>query len=477
MSEFKQCVNGHHYQGTSCPYCFATGATDAINLNASDLYKSVNIILQLDIAPDGVKRYIRINRKGWNLDLKNQIANHIGCYNNQLPSGIDAKISDIEKMVNTELLKNNIVDMTTSESLLTGDFYLSDRTINSIIPDTLLTQILGRGSKLDLLYQDDSYRGGGVIYDAAMAVNTAASASYGNEDFQKARIEIESKKYLAISLLDNSANVVCLPDRQNYTAIKSVEKFCSEDISILKPGIVRRRHYEVLEEDFTTSNYIKHLTTAAMDNSWSLSFQVSRQNVAVALTTLFEKLSALHQNGLVHCDLKPQNILCLKDGLTPFDPVNVRKGEISAGMTTNFCAPEQILTLPVSPATDIYNLGLIVLSVIDGIVYGKTSNYMIPTGGTQVKNVKLLTESMVYIDYNNANIANKEGIPLWKSFLEKCLAFEQRNRFPTMESFMNEYKRLIELYPLKNVIEFRPHFGTLSAVKLNDEFEPAWFVQ
>jgi len=122
------------------------------------------------------------------------------------------------------------------------------------------------------------------------------------------------------------------------------------------------------------------------------------------------------------------------------------------------------------------NFGLIILSVIDGIVYGKTSNYIIPTGGT-AKNVKLITEPLVYIDYGNANVENKEGIPFWKSFLEKCLAFEQRNRFHNMDSFMNEYNRLIELYPLKGNIEFRPNFGDLSLVKINGEFEAAWFVQ
>ena len=36
---------------------------------------------------------------------------------------------------------------------------------------------------------------------------------------------------------------------------------------------------------------------------------------------------------------------------------------------------------------------------------------------------------------------------------------------------------LIELYPLKNAIEFQPNFGKLSLVKINGEFEAAWFVQ
>jgi len=481
MQGFKQCPNGHYYKEDmiQCPYCFSTETIKMkdgviwtpISFNANDLRKEVNIILQLDFAPDNVKRFIEINRKYCDLNLKNQVADYIGCKTEQMPEEISNKINDIDSIVKTKLLKKNIVNY--SENNLVGDFYLSEKTISSIIPDTLLTQILGRGSKLDLLYKENIFHNNQL--DKAM--HTGLCASFGDEEFQKAKEDIESKKYLAISLLNSSAKVICLPDRKKYTSLKSVEKFCSEEMAIFNPKILIKEYGKViLEDDFNQNSYISHLTKVANSNSLSLYLQVSRQKVAITLTTMFNKLSELHKNGFVHCDLKPQNILCVKDGLIPFDPINVKKGEISAGMTANFCAPEQILTLPVSPATDIYNLGLIILSVIDGIVYGKTSHYIIPTGG-EVRNVKLLTEPMIYIDYNTANIENKEGIPFWKSFLEKCLAFEQRNRFSNMDSFINEYSRLVELYPLKNDIDFKPSFGNLSLVKINGEFEAAWFVQ
>ncbi|MDR2971554.1 MAG: hypothetical protein LBU83_06470 [Bacteroidales bacterium] len=436
-----------------------------ISSNANDLLKEVNTILYLDLAPDNAKRFIKINRKYRNLFLKNEIAGCIDCEEQQLPEAIIDKINDIDTIVNTELLKKNIVNINDEDRSLRGNFYLSDRTISSIIPDTLLTQILGRNSKLDYHCRNKT---------------TIACAAFGDDKaFQEARVEIESKKYLAISLLDNSTRVMCLPDRNNYSVIKSTEKFYSENISIFNPKInlVRKYCEIILEDEFNMNNYVKHLTEVANNNSLSLYFLISRQQIAVVLTTLFHKILELHKSGRVHCDLKPQNILCFKDGLTPFDAINVKKGEVSAGMTINFCAPEQVLTLPVSPATDIYNLGLIILSVIDGIIYGKTSNYIIPVDRWSVKNVKLLTEPMIYIDYDSANIQNKEGIPFWRSFLEKCLAFEQKNRFPNMDSFMNEYDHLLKLYPLENDIKFKPNFGNLSLVKINGEIEAAWFIQ
>lgn len=483
MIGFNKCSKGHFYKGEVCPFCSPLEmlkikddtTLTPICFNASDLYNEVNIILQLDTAPDNAKRFIRINRNSRDLNLKNQIASCIGCEEKQLPEEIIDKTNRINNIIKTKLLEKNIVNIKTIENLIEGgDYYLCDKTISSIIPNTLLTQILGKGSKLDLLYKENN---SSYVPMQEVAVNTSVSASFGNEEFQKAREEVESKKYLAISMLNNSKMVWGLPDRDKYKTLKSVEKFFSEEISIFNPKVIIKRYSEIiLEDDFNTDTFIKHLTEVANNNSLSLYFKISRQQLAIVLATMFNKLSDMHKNGFVHCDLKPQNILCLKDGLTPFDPINVRKGEISAGMTANFCAPEQILSLPVSPATDIYNLGLLVLSVIDGIVYGKTSNYLIPIGGIEVKNVKLLTEPMIYIDYNNANIENKDGIPFWKSFLEKCLSFEQRNRFPNMESFINDYNRLIELYPLKNEIVFSPNFGNLSLVKINGEIEGAWFV-
>ncbi len=486
MKGFKECPQGHFYNETlpSCNYCTNTSSSKLrndtiltpISFNAKDLKKEVNIMLKFDTAPDNLKRFIEIKRQDYNLNLKNNVSLNISCEEKKIPKNIIEKIKEIESLCNSELLKKNIININTNDSLPTGDYYLSHKTISSIIPDTLLTQILGNGSKLDLLYKNNNY-----LDRTGFAANTAAAMNYsvkfGDKDFQDARKEIESKKYLAISLHDNSINVLCIPNREKYSEIKSAEAFFSENILIFDPVVIQKQDNEIFEHDFKKSTYIKYLTELANNNFLSLYLKVSRQNVALSLGTLFNKISQMHKNGFIHGDLKPQNILCSEDELIPFDPIKVKIGDVSSGMTTNFCAPEQILTRPVSPATDIYNLGLIILSIIDGIVYGKTSNYMIPRGENLVENVKLLTDPMIYIDYNNSNIKNQEGIPFWKSFLEKCLAFEQQERFSDMNSFIIEYNRLLNLYPLKNYIDFKPDFGNLSLIEINGKFEPAWFIK
>ena len=223
----------------------------------------------------------------------------------------------------------------------------------------------------------------------------------------------------------------------------------------------------------TVPNY---LTEVLIENNLSVHYLISRQRIAEVLNTLFKHLDEIHKSGFVHCDLKPQNILCLENGLIPIDPIYVKAGEVSVGMTMGFCAPEQVLSIPTTISTDIYNLGLIILSLIDGVIFGKTSNYIIPTGANKVKQVNLFTESKIYIDHLNSNIKDKDGIPFWVAFLEKCLAFEQKNRFQDINTFEKEYNQLISKFPLINDIEFKPFFGELSFVYIDGLPKPAWIV-
>jgi len=486
-NHYKQCPNGHYYSENlnSCPYCSSSRNSFSkindyatiipISQYAKDLLKDTNIILEFDVAPDGIKRFVSVNRKRGDLHLKSRIAQMIGCEEEELSSEIEQKLLDIDISVNKILLKKNLYDIRQSDINLDGDFYVSERPINSIVSETLLTQILGRGSKLDLLYREHADEMQGAVKDRAM--NTGACAAFGDEKFQEARQEVESKKYLAISLQNNARKVLSIQDRENISSIKSVADFRSEDMSIFEPTIVIK---EYDQQDVVCAwdarIYAKYQKEVANNSNKSLYLRVSRKRVAELISTMFAKLSDLHRKGLVHCDLKPQNILCLADGLTPFDSVNVKNGDIAAGMTANYCAPEQILTRPVSFATDIYNLGLMILSVVDGVVYGKTSTYVIPTGGTSVKNIELLSEPMIYIDYEKSNVENKEGIAHWRLFLEKCLAFDPKMRFQNIDIMATEYERILSSYPLMNDIEFQPSFGRLSLVNHNGNVDAGWFI-
>jgi eukaryotic-like serine/threonine-protein kinase len=86
-----------------------------------------------------------------------------------------------------------------------------------------------------------------------------------------------------------------------------------------------------------------------------------------------------HRHFVVHRDLKPSNILVTADGTpklldfgiaTLIDPARTRAGDPSAiagRLLTPECAsPEQVLGLPVSAATDVYALGVLLYRLLTG---------------------------------------------------------------------------------------------------------------
>jgi serine/threonine-protein kinase len=85
-------------------------------------------------------------------------------------------------------------------------------------------------------------------------------------------------------------------------------------------------------------------------------------------------LAAMHRRGLVHCDVKPQNILLRPDG----QPKLVDFGIAHAAATTGalggeqiigsapYLAPEQLQGKRIGPATDVYALGIVLYELLAG---------------------------------------------------------------------------------------------------------------
>jgi serine/threonine protein kinase len=89
-------------------------------------------------------------------------------------------------------------------------------------------------------------------------------------------------------------------------------------------------------------------------------------------------LNAMHQRGIVHCDIKPNNILLSKAGAIKIIDLGqgcktgTTKRRIQG--TPDYIAPEQVKRKPLGPKTDIFNLG----ATMYWALTGKTVPTLIP---------------------------------------------------------------------------------------------------
>jgi serine/threonine protein kinase len=117
----------------------------------------------------------------------------------------------------------------------------------------------------------------------------------------------------------------------------------------------------------TTKSLLRKVTDAAliMELFEGSSCEMRPPSTVPAIASIFrqtaEALGAMHAQGYIHCDLKPNNILVASDGrvkvidLGQACTIGSVKKRIQG--TPDFIAPEQVRCEPLSIQTDVYNLG------------------------------------------------------------------------------------------------------------------------
>ncbi|MDX6407363.1 MAG: eukaryotic-like serine/threonine-protein kinase [Gaiellaceae bacterium] len=161
-----------------------------------------------------------------------------------------------------------------------------------------------------------------------------------------------------------------------------------------------------------------------------------REALAIALE-IARGLAFAHDHGLVHRDVKPQNVLLNGDGgakVTDFGIARSLDVEHGASVTqtgtvlgtSNYIAPEQASGQPVDAHTDVYSLGVVLYEMLTGDVPFPGENFV--------------AVAMKHIQEPSPSVLDVRGdVPLRVAeMVDRALEKDPAQRFPTMDAFASE---------------------------------------
>ena len=135
-------------------------------------------------------------------------------------------------------------------------------------------------------------------------------------------------------------------------------------VNIYDVGVEDGMHYIVME--YVDGETLKDKITREGHLSIPESLKIAKE--------IAEALSHAHKNNLVHCDVKPHNILVMQDGRVKVADFGIARAVTSTTMTYNgnvvgsvhYFSPEQAKGTKITPKSDVYSLGVVLYEMLTG---------------------------------------------------------------------------------------------------------------
>jgi serine/threonine protein kinase len=131
------------------------------------------------------------------------------------------------------------------------------------------------------------------------------------------------------------------------------------------------------------------------------------------------------------------------------DDFQLKIGDIAPGWTPGWSAPEQALGDPVSIASDVYPVGLMIAEILGGQLVGEVRKFKTALGSDRREEFDVFYNPSVYVSPDSPNASGAVFRP-WTDLARRCLRFRPEQRPQSMRQLGGEIETLLKACPLNS---------------------------
>ncbi|HYK87450.1 MAG TPA: protein kinase, partial [Acidobacteriota bacterium] len=235
-----------------------------------------------------------------------------------------------------------------------------------------------------------------------------------------------------------------IKDINNSSQLDLFYKECELLKALSHPNIIELFDIGVLEEEGSRKPYfvmplLRGVTLQDLISKSSQRLTLAR--TVDIITQTCRGLQAAHEAGLIHRDLKPSNIFVMEDDSVKIIDFGIARvadvlSETGWKGTLAYMSPEQIELKPVTPASDIFSLGVVAYEAL---------TRKRPFEGTTERDV---ATAILHSIPPPVSILNPELSQAVGAVIHKAIAKKPYHRFPTAREFAEYLQKALRNEPI-----------------------------